>query len=78
MDRNLFKIEKIETASKFIRSQPAAVSIRYAVLYKGVEINRFVRREDAEACVTEAVMVRDDAQWAYDDALRADGYPIPA
>lgn len=76
MNRNLFKIEKIEYPVTVLRH--TVVRTAFAVIYKGVEINRFLLLEDAEACLEEGVAVRDDTEWAYDEALRRDGYDIPS
>lgn len=75
MDRKLFKIERVETVKTAFLKETTAVS--FVLLYKGVEINRFSSVEAAEDCFEEAVAIRDDAEWAYDEALRNAGYDIP-
>ena len=75
MDRNLFSIERVEISSMFLRREFTRVA--FAVVYKGVTINRFATREAAQKCGDDASAIRPDAQWAYDEALRAAGLDIP-
>lgn len=76
MDRNLFQIVRTETVKPAFFGR-AYVSVSFALEYKGVEINRFPSLEAAEDCVAEAVAIRSDAQWAFEDALRNAGHDIP-
>lgn len=76
MDRNLFNIEPVKTEIKGLLRLHE--KIEFAVQYRGVEINRFPTADLAEDCVAESVSIRDDAQWAFEDALRRAGYEIPA
>ena len=77
MKCNIFSIRAIKTEKKFLRSLPAYTVARYAVEYRGVEINRFSTLDAAEMCVEDGIAVPADAQWAYEDALRNAGYDIP-
>ena len=75
MNRDHFKIKEVYESKTILRR--VVTKPFFAVIYKGVEINRFADRANAEFCLEEEVAIRDDAEWAYDEALRRDGYNIP-